>query len=239
MKNIIQNFDLLYLHYNGEDNIIYFPKDLIFQSREIEQLFVFNNNNFKSSYRGADVIGSDLLKYIFLNLKNINKEDIFSNLSALLLSPTNNQEFIIKRVLNYDESNIRVGNNTLAYTNAVIPFGVVYTTQMKQPLITPNFSYKSVVEFGTKKILSFKELQLQFLKKQKVKRITAVGDSKCLISLRDANGKTINQLPLSMLVPFSTSEDLYFDSLKLDPDNCFIEYVGPEQNPNVELTFYY
>ena len=232
---------MLYLTVDSDSSVIYLPDDRIFKGRKITRLYFFTSDDVSTDVTGNPVVPANFLNYLYLNLFSEANKKIYQNLSLSLLNINCNAGILVSDILDYVSSEIKILRNTILNPGVTysLPVGFEYETGYRDPFSENADMFRLVFNLSENRshyLLSSHGGTA--LSGTRIRRITAKGNLDGFLTLREVSGKVYNEIPLSLLRFGLNTEDLYFDNIRLDVWNSYIEIVNPSNNP-LELLFYY
>jgi hypothetical protein len=237
----LQNIDLVEIAINSATNAVFLPDDRIFSKKKIKRLFIFSDTKTPSSPLGLPTIPAGLIPFIYLDIYNSEKEQVFKDVSASLLSPFINSEFLINSTIDFSLSEITIQSNAVLVPGSIysLLIGIEYQTKNLDPFADPDNMQTIIVDpivgaarYDLKQYINYS------LTGRKIHRIVTEGDTTGFFVLREKSGKQLQQIPTATFEAFATSENLYIDAFDVDFENSYIEQPNALIN-FLKITFYY
>lgn len=238
----IQNFDTVFLQFDQNTREVFFPKDRFLSNKPISQVVPFFADSYKSiSPAGVPLIADTEKNNIYLDLFELGKDYKTKNLNAELTDEKAEHKYNLNCVLDFDITKIRT-KGSVCIVPSLLGVGIIYTDKQKRFFAPIKENLTLFAKSPQVGVFSLAEIGGYQLQDKKIKQISVKGVFDGYITIRTKDNKNnINEMPLSFLAQQKNVEDneIFFDSLFIDPDNTIITICNNTANNNLIITFKY
>jgi hypothetical protein len=250
MNRIFQNIDYIELEISSSDGRTYFPKDRLYNEKQIQRIFFFGHRyNLGTTPAGEVSLDSNINEYldnVTVNLYGLDSERVVKSMTASVMQPGNSQDIFIGRKLDWTLCYAEYSGIPSALVGSKIICAVQYQTRIPMPVLDPTDVRGIIIPAGQSGDISLYDYLGHELDGKQISRISIKTEDCAYISLRDRYGRVFSEVPCVLFSQYGQRpafvagypEMQYVDALDIDMQNSWI-HAPNGLSADMEITLYY
>lgn len=248
MKKIRRNIDLIQINLNDSDGQFYFPENVDFRNRKIDNIMILGSlvGGEISPFDGKLLIDNSELSNFYVELVDDKKQVLQQNVNATNFWPYMNSPITVGSIISLKLSSLKyMGSSSIADTCILVY--VSYDGEMLECDI-PDRTNTIGISIPAGESIRVSDYVDEYFRRigATIKGIEAQFDNPFYMDIRELSGKVARFVP-SFMMDFINgnssdakhTQPLLLGDFDIDFKNTFIYPMIPGEVTNINLTFYY